>query len=266
MALSNADTRAFQDHLHKLMFIKRLQEREGLMHKHFDGAGLLPSGGGLGRGGGLPLGRGLDDGGFSKRKPIIKQEMLTEVKVSEEDVQNAIADHEAVNNDTNIEKTMVTVKEEEKDDDGKVINPEVKEKRYKVQNNKNIKILGKAGTLFTKKQLNDLRDRSEYQANFLDTRKQEKEDDIADGHFLNHDPINFTGQTTSKGIVFTKDSGEVLKFRSIAALSKASGLSKYKILGKFKPKKTGDTLKHPTLFGGGTIKFVSKSQLTAATS
>ena len=79
------------------------------------------------------------------------------------------------------------------------------------------------------------------------------------------DHINFTGQTTSKGIVFTKDSGEVLKFRSIAALSKASGLSKYKILGKFKPKKIGDKLRHDTLLGGGSIEFVGKQGLNAAT-
>ena len=96
MSMANADTRAFSDHLHKLMFIKRLQEREGLMHKHFDGPGLIPSGGGLGRGGGLPVGRGLDDGGFSKRKPAIKQQMLTEVKVSDDDVADALADHHAV--------------------------------------------------------------------------------------------------------------------------------------------------------------------------
>ena len=245
--MANSDTRAFSDHLHKLMFIKRLKEREGLMDKYFDGKGILPSGGGLGRGGGLPVGRGLDDGGFSKRKPIVKQEMLTEVKVSNDDVTNALADHEAVTRDLRTNTTS-----QKKDDDiGQKTGNRV------VTNDKNVRILGKTGTVFTQDQITNLQ-----------TKTKERHKDIGDtyerqkaGQVRDHDPINFTGQTTSKGIVFTKDSGEVLKFRSIAALSKASGLSKYKILGKFKPKKTGDTLKHPTLFGGGTIKFVSRSQL-----
>ena len=244
--MANSDTRAFSDHLHKLMFIKRLQEREGLMDKYFDGKGILPSGGGLGRGGGLPVGRGLDDGGFSKRKPIVKQEMLTEVKVSNDDVTNALADHEAVTRDLNS-----NTKSENKAQSGNRV----------VTNDKNVRILGKTGTVFTQDQITNLQTKTKERHKDIDeTYERQKAGQVRD-----HDPINFTGQTTSKGIVFTKDSGEVLKFRSIASLSKASGLSKYKILGKFKPKKTGDTLKHPTLFGGGTIKFVSKSQLTTAT-
>jgi hypothetical protein len=223
------------------MFIKRLQEREGLMDKYFDGKGILPSGGGLGRGGGLPVGRGLDDGGFSKRKPIVKQEMLTEVKVSDDDVTNALADHEAVTDDLRKNTTS----------SGQKTGNRV------VTNDKNVRILGKTGTVFTKDEIKDLQTiTKDRHKDIGDTYERQKAGQVRD-----HDPINFTGQTTSKGIVFTKDSGEVLKFRSIAALSKASGLSKYKILGKFKPKKTGDTLKHPTLFGGGTIKFVSRSQL-----
>ena len=242
--MANSDTRAFSDHLHKLMFIKRLQEREGLMDKYFDGKGILPSGGGLGRGGGLPVGRGLDDGGFSKRNPIVKQEMLTEVKVSDDDVTNALADHEAVTHDL-----KTNTKSENKAQSGNRV----------VTNDNSVRILGKTGTVFTKAEITDLQTKTKERHKDIDETYERQKAGLSQDR--DHDPINFTGQTTSKGIVFTKDSGEVLKFRSIAALSKASGLSKYKILGKFKPKKTGDTLKHPTLFGGGTIKFVSRSQL-----
>ena len=254
MSMANADTRAFNDHLHKLMFIKRLQEREGLMHKHFDGPGLIPSGGGLDRGGGLPIGRGLDDGGFSKRKPAIKQQMLTEVKVSDDDVTNALADYEAVTEglEDNTEKET-----KPRANDGK-LKPTG---NYVVTNDKNVRILGKTGSVFTGQQIEDIQRKTAGKLNELaDQNERQKREGYRD-----HDPINFTGQTTSKGIVFTKDSGEVLKFRSIAALSKASGLSKYKILGKFKPKKIGDKLRHDTLLGGGSIEFVGKQGLNAAT-
>ena len=253
--MANADTRAFSDHLHKLMFIKRLQEREGLMHKHFDGPGLIPSGGGLDRGGGLPIGRGLDDGGFSKRKPAIKEQMLTEVKVSEDDVNDALADYHAVTIDLkdNIKKETKPA--------GKHGNKQRPTGNKVVTNDNNIRILGRTGSVFTRDQLEGVQNKAFHRYyEVSDQNERQKHEGYRD-----HNPINFTGQTTSKGIVFTKDSGEVLKFRSIAALSKASGLSKYKILGKFKPKKIGDKLRHDTLLGGGSIEFVGKQGLNAAT-
>ena len=51
-----SDTQSFSDHVNKLMFIKRLQEREGLLDRFMSGNGIMANGGGIGRGGGLPTG------------------------------------------------------------------------------------------------------------------------------------------------------------------------------------------------------------------
>jgi hypothetical protein len=217
---------------------------------------LIPSGGGIGRGGGLPIGRGLDDGGFSKRKPAIKEQMLTEVKVSDDDItkaQSAMVDHTNIVSDLEAHADVV---------ESHVTDRQLT--KYKVKDGaqqRAVKILGNAGTVFKRKDVTDKINQQGDNIIKLRTKKGENNDDV----IRDHAPIDFTGQTTSKGIVFTKDSGEVLKFRSIAALSKASGLSKYKILGKFKPKKIGDKLRHDTLLGGGSIEFVGKQGLNAAT-
>jgi hypothetical protein len=77
---------------------------------------------------------------------------------------------------------------------------------------------------------------------------------------VSHDAGQFTG-TKSKAIIFKHPDGRTAKFKSIAELSKHTGYSKYKILGKFKPKKSGDSFYHKEL--GGTLEFVDKKQYNA---
>ena len=77
---------------------------------------------------------------------------------------------------------------------------------------------------------------------------------------VSHDVGQFTG-TKSKAIIFKHADGRTAKFKSIAELSKHTGYSKYKILGKFKPKKSGDSFYHKEL--GGTLEFVDKKQYNA---
>ena len=75
----SSDQKAFNDHIDKMLFIKRLQARENLFDKFLTGQGVLPSGGGLARGLGMPSGGGLDSSGFKNRKPAIQTEMLTTI-------------------------------------------------------------------------------------------------------------------------------------------------------------------------------------------
>ena len=75
-----SDHKAFNDHIEKLLFIKRLQARENLFDKFLSGQGVLPEGGGLAKGLGLGSGGGLDSSGFKNRKPAIQEQMLSTTK------------------------------------------------------------------------------------------------------------------------------------------------------------------------------------------
>jgi hypothetical protein len=75
-----SDHTAFNEHISKLLFIKRLQARENLFDKFLTGDGILPEGGGMSRGGGMPTGGGIDNGGFKNRRPAVQQQMLSTTK------------------------------------------------------------------------------------------------------------------------------------------------------------------------------------------
>ena len=64
------------NHIDRLMFIQRMQEKDNQLQKLMEGQGVLPSGGGLGHGGGLGRGGGLEAGGFYQRKFAVRQQML----------------------------------------------------------------------------------------------------------------------------------------------------------------------------------------------
>ena len=185
-----SDLQAFNDHVNKLMFIKRLQEREGLLDKYMSGNGLLPSGGGMSRGLGLPSGGGLDSSGFKNRRPAVQEQMLSGGK-AQFDEANELMDELHPDN-----FTEVKVREEEAK-----YEPIKKLVRLQGKTKKNI---------FTEKEIEKMID---------DTDKILK----ADPKF--HDPKNFTG-TTSKAIIFKHDDGKTSKFKSIADLSKQTGFSK----------------------------------------
>ena len=85
-----ADQKSFNDHIEKLMFIKRLQAKENLFDKFLTGNGVLPSGKGLARGGGLGSGGGLDNSGFKNRRPAIQAEILTTYKDDDVNQQKTI--------------------------------------------------------------------------------------------------------------------------------------------------------------------------------
>jgi len=78
--MPSVDQTAFNDHFNKMMFIKRLQEKEGLIDKFLSGEGILAHGGGMARGLGLGSGGGLNDGGFKNRRPAVQTEMISTLK------------------------------------------------------------------------------------------------------------------------------------------------------------------------------------------
>jgi hypothetical protein len=218
-----SDQKAFSDHIEKLNFIKRLQARENLFNKFLTGQGILDEGGGMAHGGGLGSGGGLNDGGFKNRRPAIQTEMVTSTKgddvIRAEDNIEELVNNEKYRDDSKV-ATVAYV-----DDTGA---------------DKDITLSGITKSIWDRKMIDNIynyavRNVAEYDA------KQ-------------HDPDNFKG-TTPKSIIFEKD-GEILKFKSIASLSKNTGYSKYQILKGFKPKKHGDSFFHEKM--GGTLTFVDK--------
>lgn len=71
-----ASSKELSNHIDRLMFIQRMQEKDNQLQKLMEGKGVLPSGGGLGHGGGLGRGGGLEAGGFYQRKFAVRQQML----------------------------------------------------------------------------------------------------------------------------------------------------------------------------------------------
>ena len=228
-----SDARAFADHVNKLMFIKRLQEREGLLDKYMNGDGLLPDGGGLMKGLGLPSGGGLDSSGFKSRRPAVQAQMLSGLKEHVESTREDLA--------------KITDPDNFTDEHGNVppfANPD----EILVPKDNIIKLLGT-----TKK--------AQFRADEVEKIMKDKEKFVEDNEdSVSHDVGQFTG-TKSKAIIFKHADGRTAKFKSIAELSKHTGYSKYKILGKFKPKKSGDSFYHKEL--GGTLEFVDKKQYNA---
>jgi len=221
--MSNQDHRAFNDHFKKMMFIKRLQEKEGIFDKFLSGEGLLANGGGMLRGMGLGSGGGLNDGGFKNRRPAIQTEMVTTVKgddviISEGNVE------ELVNNEKHRDDSKVNTVSYV-DDTGA---------------DKDITLNGITKSVWDRKMLETI-----YKSAVMTIDEHDDKQ---------HDPDNFKG-TTPKSIIFEKD-GKILKFKSIASMSKNTGFSKYQILKGFKPKKHGDSFVHEKM--GGTLTFVDK--------
>ena len=225
-----SDARAFSDHVNKLMFIKRLQEREGLLDKYMNGNGLLPDGGGLMKGLGLPSGGGLDSSGFKSRRPAVQAQMLSGLKEQVESTKEEIKELLDPNNFT-----------DEHGNAAPLANPD----EIVVPKDNIIKLLGT--TRQAQFRGGEIIDIVNAKGEFVDDNKDS----------VSHDAGQFTG-TKSKAIIFKHDDGRTAKFKSIAELSKHTGYSKYKILGKFKPKKSGDSFYHKEL--GGTLEFVDKKQ------
>ena len=228
-----SDALAFSDHVNKLMFIKRLQEREGLLDKYMSGNGVLPNGGGLMKGLGLPSGGGLDSSGFKSRRPAVQAQMLSGLKEHVESTKEELEKLLDANNFT--------------DEHGNPP-PFVNDDEILVPKDNIIKLLGT-----TKK----AQFRAEEVMDIVNDKKQFVEDNEDS---VSHDAGQFTG-TKSKAIIFKHDDCRTAKFKSIAELSKHTGYSKYKLLGKFKPKKSGDSFYHEEL--GGTLEFVDKKQYNA---
>ena len=223
-----ADQKSFNDHIEKLMFIKRLQARENLFDKFLTGDGVLPSGGGLAHGMGLGSGGGLDNSGFKNRKPAIQTEMLTTTpNENEEEAEHDITQIKKLNHIEHANQYGVNIKSAP---DEKGINQQ-------------ITLEGSTKELWNELHIKDI--------------KEEADEIIAKMNMKNNDPKNFHG-TTSKAVIFEKD-GSVLKYKSIAELCKAVGLSKYQILKGFKPKKNGDSFFHEKL--GAKLTFVNRSDL-----
>ena len=228
-----SDARAFSDHVNKLMFIKRLQEREGLLDKYMNGNGLLPDGGGLMKGLGLPSGGGLDSSGFKSRRPAVQAQMLSGLKEQVESTREEMVKLTDPNNFTDEHGNAPPY-----GDLDEIIVPK----------DNIIKLLG------TTRQ-------AQFRVGEVAQIINEKGDFVNDNKdSVSHDAGQFTG-TTSKAVIFKHPDGRTAKFKSIAELSKHTGYSKYKLLGKFKPKKSGDSFYHKEL--GGTLEFVDKKQYNA---
>ena len=238
-----SDLQAFNDHVNKLMFIKRLQEREGLLDKYMSGNGLLPSGGGMSRGLGLPSGGGLDSSGFKNRRPAVQEQMLSGAKAQLDEARE-LRDELNPDNFARVKAKELRGKvPEEKIPEG--FDPE---DIIEVPLKNLVRLQGRTKkAIFRKKELDEM-----YRGTMKTIDDIDKDPKI---HDINSK--NFTG-TTSKAIIFKHDDGKTSKFKSIADLSKQTGFSKYKILGSFKPKKTGDSFYHKKL--KGTLTFVDKKQ------
>ena len=224
-----SDHKAFNDHIEKLLFIKRLQARENLFDKFLTGDGVLPSGGGLSHGLGLGSGGGIDNGGFKNRRPAIKEQMLSTTK-----------DDDVIQADENMANLSGIDFQEIEDEHGKVVKLKAKDDKGKT---KTVKLNGKTKSVWNVQDVDDIEgEAKEITENFNEVQ---------------HDPKNFKG-TTSKAVIFEKD-GVISKFKSISELSKSVGMSKYQILKDFKPKKKGDTFFHEKL--GGNLTFVNRNDL-----
>ena len=182
--MPSVDQTAFNDHFNKMMFIKRLQEKEGLIDKFLSGEGVLAHGGGMAHGLGLGSGGGLNDGGFKNRRPAVQTEMISTLK------DDNVIDAEA--NVAELKKNEKNMKEG--DDD----NVRIADKTGIYD--KDITFSGVTKSVWNKKQINTIYKYSERPANEYND--------------LPHDPKNFTG-TTSKSVIFEKD-GKILKYKSIS--------------------------------------------------
>ena len=227
-----SDAQSFSDHVNKLMFIKRIQEREGLLDRFMSGNGIMARGGGIGRGDGLPIGGGLDSSGFKSRRPAVQEQMLSGSIMKE-----TLDEFEGILNELDPDNFTPVDSEESKTPDKFEIKPGIKLVRIEGETNKRI---------FTKNEL-------EYERTSFGKIINDNNKELA----KSHDAKNFTG-TKSKAIIFKHDDGRISKFKSIGDLSKHTGFSKYKILGSFKPKKSGDSFHHKKL--KGTLTFVDKNQ------
>ena len=226
-----SDQKSFNDHIEKMLFMKRLQSRENLFNKFLTGDGILPEGGGLSRGGGLPSGGGLDSSGFKNRRPAIQAEMLSTTK-----------DEDEIRVDDNLSQLIPAAPHAEEIKDDHEHSTKIKFKNDKGRS-KTIKLNGKTSSLWDSKVIEDIVD----EAKEISDIYEEKQ----------NDPKNFHG-TTSKAVIFEKD-GIVSKYKSISELGKAIKMSKYQILKGFKPKKNGDSFFHKKL--EGNLTFVNRKDL-----
>lgn len=211
-------------HIDKLLFISRLQERENELKKFTGGQGVLPDGGGIGHGGGLGRGGGMDTGGFYQRKFAVRQLMLEdETKTPPSGAGSAVAS----------------------------VAPAVAPSTPTVGTEEAVDVVQIKGTT----------------SQPWKTQKKQTEDvtrPISGGKNIQElikglDKKEFGGQTRTKAVIVAKDSGEVLKYRSLGDLARQTKMSKYSLINKFKPKNVGDNVHSSKL--GGTLIFVNKSDL-----
>jgi len=170
-----SDHTAFNDHVQKLLFIKRLQERENLFDKFLSGDGILPEGGGLARGLGLGSGGDLDSSGFKNRKPAIQEQMLSTTK-----------DDNVIRADEN----MAQLQSVDFDEDG---TDKKGNRTWKAKNDKGETKVKLNGTTKSVWKVTDLKNIDEEATEIIEKFNE-----------VQHDPKNFKG-TTSKAVIFEKD-------------------------------------------------------------
>ena len=211
-------------HLDKIMFIQRLQAKEGLLNKFLnDGGSLLPRGGGLGHGGGLGRGGGLEAGGFYTRKPAVREQMLED-------------------------KPTYTVVENEGVPEANQVGGVGAEETVDV-----VAIQGKTSQPW-KKQKKQIEDSTGSASS--DNKTNGTVHDLIKGL----EKKDFGSQTRTKSVLMIRDgSNEVLKYRSLGDLARQTKMSKYSLIGKFQAKSVGDSVHSKKL--GGTLVFVNKSDL-----
>jgi len=249
------DQRAFSDHIEKLLFIKRLQDRENSFNKFLTGDGILANGGGMARGGGLGSGGGLDSSGFKNRRPAIQIAMLSNDKNEGDFIEakdnilelNTVVLSEYKGTGSVSSKARKLVEEGKVEESKEVEQKEVETRLQSIDKInskfKKITLTGVTKSVWGKSDIRRIQNISEHI--------------IGDYDKFEHDTKDLTG-TMSKAVIFEKD-GVILKYKSISELSKAVGMNKYKILKGFKPKKNGDSFFHEKL--KGTLTFVNRKDL-----
>ena len=168
----SSDHKAFNDHIEKLLFIKRLQARENLFDKFLTGQGILPEGKGMSRGGGLGSGGGLDSSGFKNRKPAVQEAMLSATK-----------DDDVIQADENIANLSGANFQEIEDKHGKVVKLKAKNDKGET---KTVKLNGKTKSVWNVQDVDDIGD--------------EAKEITGKFNEVQHDPKNFKG-TTSKAVI-----------------------------------------------------------------